>query len=142
MIDPRLEKDNSVRLLLAWLIALGSTLAALFIGEILGQTPCLLCWYQRIAMFPMAIILGIGFYQNDLSSATYAKPLAWAGFAIAAWHVGLYFGWISAALIPCGKGPSCTDAKMTILGMPIPVLALAAFTVILILLHTLKGRRT
>ncbi|MGL4404452.1 MAG: disulfide bond formation protein B, partial [Notoacmeibacter sp.] len=101
----------------------------------------LLCWYQRIAMFPLAVILGIGFYRNDLTSASYAKPLAWAGLAIAAWHVGLYFDFISESLIPCGKGPSCTDAKMDIFGLPIPALSLGAFAIILFLLHSLKGHR-
>ena len=41
----------------AWLIALVSTLAALFIGEVMGQAPCVLCWFQRAFMFPLAVIL-------------------------------------------------------------------------------------
>ena len=45
-------------LFLAWLLALGASLAVLFIGEVLGQMPCTLCWYQRIAMFPLVPILG------------------------------------------------------------------------------------
>ena len=45
---------------LAWAVALASTLAVLFIGEVPGQMPCLLCWYQRAFMFPLAIILGLG----------------------------------------------------------------------------------
>ncbi|MGL4404673.1 MAG: disulfide bond formation protein B [Notoacmeibacter sp.] len=142
MNDQTQLDGNANRLLFAWLIALFATLAALFIGEILGQTPCLLCWYQRIAMFPLAVILGIGVYRNDIGSASYAKPLAWAGLAIAAWHVGLYFGFISESLIPCGKGPSCTDAKMDIFGLPIPALSLGAFAIILFFLHSFKGRRT
>ena len=48
-------------LFIAWLVALAATLGALFIGEIMGQVPCQLCWYQRIAMFPLALILGVAF---------------------------------------------------------------------------------
>ncbi|MGV8637645.1 disulfide bond formation protein B, partial [Pseudomonas aeruginosa] len=44
-------------LLLAWLVALVSTLSALFIGEVMGQAPCVLCWFQRAFMFPLAVVL-------------------------------------------------------------------------------------
>ena len=52
-------------LYLAWLVALASTLGALFIGEVLGQTPCVLCWFQRAFMFPLAIVLGLGLWWRD-----------------------------------------------------------------------------
>ena len=63
----------------AWLVALGATLGALFIGEVLGQTPCTLCWYQRIAMFPLALLLGLACLHEDASVGRYALPLAAAG---------------------------------------------------------------
>ena len=50
---------------LAWVTALTASLAVLFIGEVLGQTPCLLCWFQRAFMFPLAIILGLGLWWRD-----------------------------------------------------------------------------
>lgn len=124
---------------LAWIISLVATLGALFIGEVLGQAPCLLCWYQRIAMFPLALILGAGVYFGDPKSARYAKLLAWPGLMTAAWHAGLYFKIIPESIKPCSLGPSCTDAKMLILTIPIPLLSLAAFAIILFLLHTMKG---
>ena len=49
----------AIALTLAFLIALATTLSALFIGEVLGKMPCTLCWYQRIAMFPLVVILGV-----------------------------------------------------------------------------------
>ena len=58
----------------AWLIALVSTLGALFLGEVMGRTPCVLCWYQRIAMFPLAVVLGIACYLSDLNVRRYALP--------------------------------------------------------------------
>ena len=119
----------------AWLIAVVATLSALFIGEVMGQTPCLLCWYQRIAMFPLAIILGVACLVEDQRGWRYAAPLGVAGFMVAVWHNLLYFKVVPQAIEPCGAGPSCSSAAMTILGgVPIPALSLLAFVLILALL--------
>lgn len=119
----------------AWLIAVIATLSALFIGEVMGQTPCLLCWYQRIAMFPLAVILGVACLVEDRRAWRYAAPLGVGGFMIAVWHNLLYFKIIPQAIEPCGAGPSCSSAAMTILGgVPIPALSLLAFVLILALL--------
>ncbi len=135
----RSKESNGWNLGLAWIASLVATLGALFIGEVLGQAPCLLCWYQRIAMFPLALILGAGVYFGDERSTFYAKLLAWPGLIIAGWHVGLYFKLIPESIKPCGLGPSCTDTKMLILNIPIPLLSLLAFAIILTLLHAMKG---
>ena len=127
--NPR--RDSGIlALLAAWLLALLATLAVLFIGEVMGQMPCVLCWYQRIAMFPLALVLGIAAFRGDLSVWRYALPLAVIGTLVAAFHTLLYFGFIQEGLHPCGEGPSCTDAHMTIFGMAIPALSLAAFSLI------------
>ncbi|MDZ4790528.1 MAG: disulfide bond formation protein B [Hyphomicrobiales bacterium] len=63
----------------AWAVALVSTFGALFISEVMGQTPCLLCWYQRIFMFPLAIVFGVACYASDPASWRYALPLAAIG---------------------------------------------------------------
>lgn len=124
----------------AWALALTATLGALFIGEVLGQTPCVLCWYQRSAMFPLALILGIGALTEDHTVRRYALPLALAGGAVALWHSGLYAGLLPEAVAPCTReGPSCTDAAMTIGGLPIPYLSLAAFAGIALCLLAVKG---
>lgn len=134
--------DSSGWLLFAaWIIALVATLSALFIGEVLGQEPCNLCWYQRIAMFPQALLLGIAILFNDTTVRRYALPLAMAGVGIALWHSLVYLGVVSTAIIPCSaEGPSCTGDGMTILGgIPLPVISLACFVVITILLFLLPG---
>ncbi len=128
-------------LFVAWLVALAATLSALFIGEVMGQAPCLLCWYQRIAMFPLALILGIGCLREDAGVRRYALPLALAGGAVALWHSLLYFGAIPQAIEPCGQGPSCTSIDMTILGgLPLPMLSLGAFGAIAVLLIFTKPK--
>lgn len=125
----------------AWLVAQAATLGALFIGEVMGQTPCLLCWYQRIAMFPLTIILGMACIYEDAGVRRYALPLALAGGATALWHSLLYFGVIPTAIEPCGQGPSCTSIDMTILGgAPLPVISLGAFAAIVLLLMFTRSK--
>jgi disulfide bond formation protein DsbB len=122
-------------LFLAWLIALLATAGALFLGEVMGKTPCVLCWYQRIAMFPLVVILGLGLLEPDGRSIRYALPLAWAGCGIALYHCLVFWGVVSEGLVPCGKGSSCADADVQVAGVvPIPLLSLIAFAGILVLL--------
>lgn len=125
----------------AWIVALASSLAVLFIGEVLGQAPCVLCWFQRVFMFPLAIVLGLGLWWNDARVGRYAIVLALGGAAIAAWHLGLYWGFVPEPIRPCtATGPSCTDANQLILGVPIPLLAFLTFVLIAVLsVISLKG---
>lgn len=122
-------------LLLTWLLATTATLGALFIGEVMGMTPCVLCWYQRIFMFPIAIILGIACFTDDRRGAVYALALAMGGLAMAGYHTLLVAGLIPKAWVPCSAGVSCADQKLEILnGIQIPWLSLAAFMALVILL--------
>lgn len=128
-------KDYWALLALAWLTAAVATAGALFIGEVMGMTPCVLCWYQRIFMFPLALVLGIACFANDRRGAVYALPLALGGGVLAGYHTLLVAGQIPKSWIPCGTGVSCADQKLEILdGVQIPWLSLAAFLLIAILL--------
>jgi disulfide bond formation protein DsbB len=49
----------------AWVIATASTLGALFFSEVLELPPCVLCWYQRIFMFPLVLLLPVGLFPFD-----------------------------------------------------------------------------
>ena len=69
----RFSKDTLLGL--AWAIALVASLSVLFIGEILGQTPCVLCWFQRAFMFPLAIVLGLGLWWQDQNVGRYGIAL-------------------------------------------------------------------
>ena len=122
-------------LLLAWLVAATATLGALFLGEVMGMTPCVLCWYQRIFMFPIPIILGIACFCDDRRGAVYGLALALGGLAMAGSHTLLVAGLIPKAWVPCSAGVSCADQKLDILnGLQIPWLSLAAFMALVILL--------
>lgn len=130
-------------LVTAWIVALVSTLGALFIGEIMGQTPCNLCWFQRAFMFPLAVMLAVASFNADTRVWRYALPIAALGWLIAAYHVLLYTGVVPPTLEPCGDGPSCSGANMRIFRVvPIPLLSLAAFTVIALLLLRIRQRST
>jgi len=126
----------------AWIIALISTLGVLFIGEVMGQAPCLLCWYQRIFMFPLAIILGLAVFRENAGIWFYALPLAVLGWLVAAHHALLYFGVIPEPIKPCtATGPSCSGEGMMIFGFfPLPLLSLISFTLIAALLLVVRRR--
>ena len=129
-----MKKDWTL-LLMAWLVATTATLGALFIGEVMGMTPCVLSWYQRIFMFPIALILGIACFTDDSRGAVYALALALGGLAMAGYHTLLVAGLIPKAWVPCSAGVSCADQKLEILnGVQIPWLSLAAFMALAFLL--------
>lgn len=129
-------------LLMAWLVALAATAGALFIGEVMLMVPCQLCWYQRIFMFPLALLLGMACFSEDRRGAVYALPLALGGAAMAGYHTLLVAGFIPKAWLPCSAGVSCAEQRLEILnGVQIPWLSLAAFAAIGLLL-TLFLRKT
>ncbi|MDF1671235.1 MAG: disulfide bond formation protein B [Roseovarius sp.] len=128
----------------AWIVALVSSLAVLYIGEVLGQAPCSLCWFQRAFMFPLTVVLGLGIWWQDDRVGRYGIALSLCGAAIALWHLGLYTGILPERIQPCtATGPSCTDDNQVFLGLPIPLLSLIAFVLITILsIFSLKEPRT
>ena len=138
--EQALSRDDLV-LTLAFLIALGATFGALFIGEVMGQLPCNLCWHQRAFMFPLAVILGVASLRGDIGIWRYGLPLAVIGALIAGFHSLTYAGILPAAIVPCGEGPSCSGANMTIAGiLPLPYLSLIAFVGIAIFLNLSRRR--
>lgn len=92
------DKTKWIQLYAAWLIALLASLAVLFVGEVMGQTPCNLCWFQRAFMFPLAIVLGVACLRADAAVWTYALPLAIGGALVAGFHSLLYLGVIPAGI--------------------------------------------
>ncbi len=120
---------------LAWLVATAATLGALFLGEVMGHTPCLLCWYQRIAMFPLVLVLAAGLFPFDPRVVRYALPLAISGVLVAVYHLALVGGWIPESAQPCRQGVPCSEVQVTLFGfLNIPTLSVLAFTAIIALL--------
>lgn len=74
------------RLWLAALVATTATLGSLYFSEVQDLTPCRLCWFQRVFMYPLAIVLIVGAWRRDRDVRWYGVPLAVIGFVIAAYH--------------------------------------------------------
>lgn len=118
-------------LYIAWFQAVVATAGSLFFSEILHFPPCVLCWYQRIAIYPLVAILMVGIVKKDKNIAWYVLPLTLVGMAISIFHNLLYYKLIPDELAPCVTGVSCTTKFVEYFGfVTIPLLSLLAFIVI------------
>ncbi len=119
-------------------ISLTSTLGSLYFSEILKLPPCLLCWYQRIFMYPLVVIFAVGIWKKDKNIPYFALPLSIIGTIVASYHNLLYYKIVPESLAPCTLGISCTTKQIEWFGfITIPFLSLLAFVsiTILVLLH-------
>ncbi len=130
-----LEFLRGTTLWLAGGVALAATLGSLYLSEIVHLIPCKLCWYQRIAMYPIAVILLIAAARRDGKVRVYAATLATIGAAIAIWH-RLIQAYPSLESGSCSAvGPPCSAPYAMEFGfVTIPYMALSAFLLILALL--------
>ena len=120
---------------LAWLLASVSTLGALFLSQVMGIVPCVLCWYQRIFMFPLVFILAAGLFPFDARLVRYALPLTAVGWMIALFHVLVVAGVVPENIRPCAQGIPCKEQQIEWFGfLTIPALSLIAFSLIGLLL--------
>lgn len=135
-------KTNWTLLFLGWLLVSVSTTISLFFSYVLEFEPCVLCWYQRICLFPMIFILAAGLFPTfDKSVIKYALPLSIAGGLTAFYHTLLYSGIIPESIQPCSKGVSCTEKYIELFGfISIPMLSFFAFSALVALLLFLKRR--
>ena len=136
-----MKKD--IYLYLSWLVAMTSTAGSFFFSNYMKLPPCNLCWYQRVFMFPLILVLGVGYLIKDKNIHLYSLPIIFCGWLIAFYHNLIYYKWISAELIPCTGGVSCTERQLDLFGfLSIPMMSFFSFTalLVLILLHLLKGK--
>ena len=146
MSEPTAHDPDWKFLFAAWLVATVSTLGSLFFSEVMALPPCTLCWYQRIFMFPLPIVLFMGLMPTasrgfDSRAVRYALPLAVSGWLIALYHLGLQSGVIPERAAPCTQGVSCSDVTIQLLGcVSIPMLSLLSFTIMIGLMLALKKR--
>ena len=118
-------------LYVAWITAVASMVGSLYFSEVLGLAPCSLCWYQRIVMYPLVLIIGLGIIKKDRHFYDYSLPLSVIGGAIAFYQNLLYYNLISEQLTPCTFGISCVTRYISLLGfIDIPLLALFASIII------------
>ena len=122
-------------LVVAWTAMIGS----LYFSEVNHFEPCRLCWYQRILMYPLTVIIPVGILRRDSGLPAYALPLSILGAAVATYHTLLQ----KASYLPAAIRGLCTESAACKAGVPcssdyinwfgfitIPILALAAFLLI------------
>lgn len=118
-------------LYIAWMQALAALLGSLYFSEIAGLPPCILCWIQRIFMYPLVVIIAVGIYRRDKSVPYYVLPLAIPGFFVAFYQHLLQVGVISEKLAPCTVGISCVTKYWSLFDfITLPLLSVVAFAVV------------
>ncbi len=120
-------------LLTAWIAAIISTIGSLYFSEVRHFVPCTLCWYQRIFMYPLAIILGVAFYRNDRDMYRYILPLSIIGLMLSGYHILLQKVPYFRQFEMCKSGVPCSADYLNWLGfITIPMLAFIGFAIITI----------
>jgi disulfide bond formation protein DsbB len=119
---------------LAFAVAAVCTAGSLYYSEVAHFTPCRLCWYQRIAMYPLVPLLGLAAWRRDGGIRPYALPLAGAGALVSAWHVLVErFPTLEGAA--CDPAAPCSAIWVNTFGyLTIPTMALSGFLLIAVLL--------
>lgn len=119
-------------LYIALIQAIIAFLGSMYYSNIAGFPPCVLCWYQRILMYPLVMILAVALMRKDQLVHLYVLPLAWIGWVIALYHNLLYYKIIPDDLAPCTTGVSCTVKYIAYFGfITIPLMSFVAFSVII-----------
>ena len=130
----RLSSPLKVYLLIALAAAWISTLGSLYFSEILHFAPCTLCWYQRILMYPLSIILLIGFLRGDKGVFLSVLPFSIAGIGVSTYHYLLQKTDLFARGAVCNTGIPCTTTWINLFGfITIPFLSLMGFLIITIM---------
>ncbi len=137
-------KDKFTLIYLAWLLNIVALMGSMYFSNFMMLPPCVLCWYQRICIFPMSIIFAVGFLKKDENVFWYSFPLVIIGWIISLYHNLLYYKIIPKAITACTSGVSCTDKQIEYLGfITIPLMALTTLTITAVLLILFyKNQRT
>ncbi len=124
---------DDAALWVAFLVAATATAGSLYFSEVADYVPCRLCWFQRIAMYPLVVILLVAALRGDRSVRWYVVPLAAIGAAVSTYHYAIEWR-PSLEGGACGVGPSCADIWFRELGfVTLAFMALCAFLTILVL---------
>ena len=128
-----LEPVRAGGLWLAFVVSAGATAGSLYFSEVADYIPCQLCWYQRIAMYPLAVITLVAAIRNDRRVAWYTVPIAAIGAVIAAYHVLIEWRPSLDAGACSAAGPACTDVWFREFGfVTLAFMALAGFIAVMV----------
>jgi disulfide bond formation protein DsbB len=144
-MKPKKQKVNILEytLYFAWVVSMVATLGSLYFSEIMGYIPCELCWYQRIMMYPLSLILGIAAYTNEKNLKKYILPMSIVGGCISLFHYLEQKVPYLATIKPCTRGVPCNVDYINWFGfVTIPFLALLAFSLITLLMAWTRPNAT
>ena len=131
---------DDAALWVAFLVAATATAGSLYFSEVADFVPCQLCWFQRIAMYPLAVILLVAAIRRDRSVRWYVVPIATIGALISTYHYLIEWR-PSLEGGACGIGPSCADVWFRELGfVTLAFMALCGFFAILVLVTAPEHR--
>lgn len=135
------SQDGWLLIFICWLIAMAALFGSLFFSEVMDLKPCVLCWYQRIFIYPLAVLFLVGLFRLDRSVVRYTLPLAAIGLGFAIYHYLLYSGYIPESLQPCSEDLSCADVNLELMGfVTIPMLSIFSYSAIIALLLIFRKR--
>lgn len=113
-------------------ISAAAIFGSLFFSEVMKFPPCDLCWYQRILLYPVALIVLTGLFWESRDTNRFVMPFAWLGLAVAVYHNLVYYKVIQI-IVPCSETAPCTAQQLNYLGfITIPLLSLVAFIFLVI----------
>jgi disulfide bond formation protein DsbB len=120
----------------AFAVAAIATGGSLYFSEIAHYIPCELCWFQRICMYPLSIILLLMALANDHRATRYLLPLPAVGACISVYHLLVENGVVEHSKACQASAPGgCATKWIDVFGrMTIPTITLSAFALILALL--------
>lgn len=139
--DALVDNFGPIALEMALAVAVVATLGSLYLSEVAHFVPCRLCWYQRIAMYPLVPILAVAVRRNDAGVRFYALPLVAIGGLLSTYHVLLErFPRLEGGV--CEAANPCTLVWVRRFGyLTIPTMALSAFAFIAVLLTAAAADR-
>lgn len=127
------REKNEPLLFISWAIAVVALFGSLYFSEILQYEPCSLCWYQRIFMYPLVLLLGIAYVRRDNIISLYAMVFAGFGAIISLYQVAIQkIPFFADRAVDCGRVP-CTEPHINWLNfISLPFLSFVAFIIIFI----------
>ena len=124
----------AVRAPLTLAVAAVSVAGSLYFSESAGYVPCRLCWFQRIAMYPIAVVALVAVLRRDRAARWYILPMAVIGAAISSYHLLIEWGWLNDSESCALFGPSCAAVWFEAFGfITLALMALAGFVSIIVL---------
>ena len=131
-MDSQSNQENGfIFQFICWFIALSASLGSLFFSEVMEFQPCILCWYQRIAMYPLVIIFLVGMFQGPKEFYTFSLPFVIIGWIIALYHNLIHYEIVPESASPCLEGLSCATVYINWFGfLTIPMLSFMAFSLL------------